>query len=106
MLTFLKRLFRRKPKQELPHCFDGGISRVDSNGKMLKRECLGHPGSPKCFHCKHSYAYSFNGGMFEQMESDEYLAIMHVVGSLVEGKKPEAWAKEILKPKKPMEDNP
>lgn len=97
MLTFLKRLFRRKPKQELPHCFDGGISQVDSNGKVLKRECLGHPGSIKCFHCKHSYAYPFNGGMFEQMKSEDYLAIMHVVGSLVEGKKPEAWAEEILK---------
>lgn len=106
MLTFLKRLFRRKPKQELPRCFDGGISQVDSNGKVLKRECLGHPGSPKCFHCKHSYAYPFNGGMFEQMESDEHLAIMHVVVSLADGKKPEAWAEEILKPRKPMEDNP
>lgn len=101
MFAFPKRIFRRKPKQELPHCFDGGISQVDSNGKVLKRECLGHPGSPKCFHCKHSYAYPFTGGMFEQMESDEYLAIMHVVGSLVEGKKPEAWAEEILNLKGP-----
>ena len=97
MFAFLKRLFRKKPKKpDLPHCFDGGISEVDSAGKVMKRECLGHPGSPKCFNCKHSYAYPFNGGMFEQMESDEYLAIMYVIGSLVEGKKPEAWAEEIL----------
>lgn len=40
MFAFLKRLFRNKSKRELPHCFDGGISQVDSNGKVLKRECL------------------------------------------------------------------
>ena len=96
MLTFLKRLFRRKPKQELPHCFDGGISQVDSNGKVLKRECLGHPGSIKCAYCEHHFAKSFYAWMAKRATDEECAALMHVATRLVEGKKPEAWAEEIL----------
>ena len=106
MLAFIKRLFRRKPKQKLPHCFDGGISQMDSNGKVLKRECLGHPGSIKCAYCEHHFTRSFYAWMAKRATDEECAALMHVATRLVEGKKPEAWAEEILKPKKPLEDNP
>ena len=100
MIDFLKRLFRRKPKPNLPPCFYGGISQVDRNGKVLKCECLGHPGASTCASCEHFFGYDITGAPYKKTTPDECLALFHTVCRLVEGKKPEAWSEEILTPKK------